>query len=502
MAVPTKRSLAHRGRPTTRAFSVAAALLLLGVATPAVAQSARFQPADETEQAPAATLLTYADLMAWVDARSPLLRAQDARVDDAGWRRLEARMARLPQIDVRAGIAPAPRIDIRTNEDGLPILADDTRDELELLSDLISVATRVEANITVPLYTGGRLTIAAELAAIGIDTAEAERERVRLQQRFEAHRAYVATQWYQRIGRLLRDAEGKLDQATEELEIRLDDGDRTARNQLRQLTILRTTFVSLRVQATEVGELARYGLARSVNLPQDFRVERQNEDLPTDAAPSLDDALDAARRLRVDYRLLDAAVQAAALQERLRWREFVPEFGLTMSINWAYAPTITDLRGPFVNDPYNRFGVGLGLGMRWNLNPGLVVARARRAEAQSVQASAQREAAWLGMELQITEAWYEADGARQVFASYLAANRASEAWLNQTAFQYDQGLATFDDLKDPLVNYYQTRAGYLKAVLDYQLAIANLALQCGQEDLTRWPGMAALPTTVVDPVGE
>jgi outer membrane protein TolC len=430
--------------------------------------------------------ITVEEYLARVRSESPMIQLQDHQVDAALARRMEARSAAWPVIDLRGGMSPAPNIDVELDELGRPLVAADQRTELELLRDVVSIGVRLDTTITIPITTFGRIRIARQLGDLGLDLAEVQREKAIREQLFDAWRAYLAAQWYTEVSALLDEASRRLRRAEEELEDEIDAGNFRARTDLRRLTITSAQFTSLQADANAAGQVARFAIARGLNLRPDFEVDPLDEDLPREGV-TLDDVLAYARAHRPDYRLLDQAVRASELQERLRWREFSPELGLILNLNIAYTPSVTDIRGPFIFNPFNRFLTGFALGLRWSLNPRQTWARARRAQADVAIADTQRAAAWLGIEIEVAEAWHAANGAREVYLSSRSAVRAAEAWLNQVSFQYDQGLAEFSDFREPLLTFYQTRAGWYKAVLDYHLALANLRLKVGADGFGVWP---------------
>lgn len=435
----------------------------------------------------AAPVVSLDEVIELAGQRAPTMAAARAEVDAAISQLAEARAGSWPSIRVVAGVSPAPRINVELDEAGRPIIADDDRTDLELLDDLASLGWRTDVTVTVPLTTFGRLRLARQAARVGIEAAEFSGEVVLADAQIEAVRAYLALQWYARFERLLSEADGRLTEAEERLEIELEDGDRSARTSLRQLTIVRASFADLRAQADGAAGLARFALERALQLPGGFRVDRFETDIGLEAPPSLDDVLAVARRARVDYERLDLAVAAAELQRRVRRREFAPEIGLNMSMASAITPSVTNLRGPFIYDPYNRFSLGFALGLNWNLHIARGLARLDRADAQLDQVVAEREAAWLGIEFEVTEAYLEAAGRYTSLQAWEEAARASDAWLDQVAFQYDQGLADFTDLEEPLKTYYQTQGTWLKAVLDFRISLARLALVTGTDNYVGWP---------------
>jgi outer membrane protein TolC len=81
-----------------------------------------------------------------------------------------------------------------------------------------------------------------------------------------------------------------------------------------------------------------------------------------------------------------------------------------------------------------------------------------------------------------------------VVAAYQEAFRAADAWLKQSWFQYSQGLAEFAEVEDPLKQFYQVAGARLKAILELQVAQANLAIKCGSDQFAAWP----IGTSVVE----
>ncbi len=435
--------------------------------------------------------VTLVEVMELARAVSPLIGIRDAEAAAAAAQRLEARFLRFPRLRVNASLSPAPRVELEEDPDTGDLDPFSNREsDAALLASILGgsgVSVRTALEVVLPLTTFGKVRLARELADVGVDVADIRRDAAVAESEFAALRAYLGVQWYEEVDDLLREAGRRLDDAEEQLEIMLDDGDRSARTSLRQLTIARTDFASLRAEADQLGLTARHVLAATLSLPLDFVVEPLNEDVDADQHPSLEEILAVARQHRRDYQLLDAGVRAAQLQSLVRWRALTPDVYLGAQVGGAWTPTVDDVSGPFIQDAWNRFGFGFLVGLRWNMNPAQLAARARRADATVALAEAQRDAAWLAISYDVTEAWYEAVGKRDVLDSYDDALRAARAWLNQVQFQWDQGLADYEDFKDPLETYYRTAGGYYEALLRYRLALANLALKTGAPDLLAWP---------------
>jgi len=499
-------------RRAIAAFGVCVALLPCWVSVPLafaqlqqdviLAGSAESLPTEQPAEPEAATSeprgeavaqqrLSWPDLASRVSRESPTVLIADAQRRQSEFRLLEAQLASLPSLSMRLGVAPTPQVSVDLDENGNPIQGTANETDLELATRIAGVGMQGSLEINLPIYTFGKLSLARQLASVGVDVDEVEFEKAVLDALFESYRAFVGLQWYAEVDDLLSEAEARLDDAALRLDDLIFDGDTEARGALRQLTIGRTQFISLRSNADRVGALARFALARGLGLEEDFRTTRFDESIPTHEPPDRDEVLQFARETRPDYAILDAAVTAADLRVRLERRAFAPDFGFIVNVGGSFAPTIENLRGPYVFDPYNRFSVGFSLGFRWNINPFTRGASLARFSAQSQEAVLSRDAAWLGIEVEVTEAWLEACSAREVVLAYVEALDAADAWLNQTAFQWDQGLIDFEEFQGPMTTYYETAGGYFKALLDYRLAVANLAVKTGSRELTQWPGEAA-----------
>lgn len=423
-------------------------------------------------------------------ADSALVDIANAEIDLATVRDREARALRLPSFRARMTVSPAPRVTLDDPDD--PFSNQDS--DAELLASIFGggASLRGEIGTTIPLSTFGKVRLARALASAGIDAAHLEREATIREAQFAAYRAYLGVQVFTALDDLLREAENRIARATELLEVALDDGDRSARTSLRQLTIANAALIEQRAEATSTGRLARTGLVIGLGLPTDFATTDFDDALPSatlsaESVPPLDEVVAVALAQRSDLALLRVAGEAAALETDLRWRQLSPDLFFTARLSGSWSPTVDDVSGPFVYDNFNRFGFGFAVGVNWNLNPFVVSTRARRAAAQEALVDVQRDAAEQGVILDVTEAYGEAVATREVAEAYGDALRAARAWLQQRWFQFDQGLADYDDIKDPLQAYYATAAAYYSALVDHRLAVANLALKTGHADLQSWP---------------
>lgn len=478
-------------RPVRMAATLLVGAVLVSVVRPAAAQEASEETT--TEATPAADpveetapVVTLDEVLEAAEA-SLLVDVAASGIAIARIREREAWALRWPDIRARFTVSPAPRVTLDDGQDAVDVNTSD-RDLVRSVFGDGGLSLRGELRATLPITTFGKIRLARQLADAGIDAARAERDAAVAESRFEAYRAYLVAQTYEETDALLREASTRLDRAETLLEDAIDDGDLSARTSLRQLIIARSDFVQLRTVADQTGRNARYALVRGLSLPEDFEPTELDESMPLDPPPSLESVTALAFEQRTDMELLRVAMRAAELERTVRFRQLTPDVFFAAELSGAWSPTVEDVSGPYISDPWNRFGFGFLVGLNWSMNPMAVTQRALRADAQRAGAQARYEAAQVGVELDVAEAYWDAVGKRELLLSYDEALRAARAWLNQRWFQFDQGLADYDEIKDPLQTYYRTAGRYYEALVAYRVALAHLAVSCGEDAFDRWPG--------------
>lgn len=426
--------------------------------------------------------LTLEQALQLAEQYSTTLATARSETEEAILQRFAVRMERAPEFTITAAMGPGPKsINHRTDKDGKPI---------HDLAYLGGVALGGEGRIVVPLTTFGKIKLATELAELGINNAELEENIARQETRYEAFRAYTGLQWYRQMKPLIEEVFGRLDEAEDMLEDRLDEGDFSARNDLRELTIRRADVVKMQGELDQVGFLAQQAMRLVLRLPIDTELVAFDDQAPSkNALPPVQELLDYALEHRPDYRRIHIARKAAEQNVRLQKRMMAPDAFFQARGGIIYTPTIRGAR-PGISETPDRFNDLSGevlVGLRWKIQPGRHRATVRMAEQQRETIDQKLESAKLGLELQIHQAWQDAKQQLELVRAQDQAQRAAAAWMKQRAFQFDQGLADFDSLIDPLKAYYETLGKYHEALLRYKMHVANLSVMIGHEDLTTLP---------------
>ncbi|MBX3249205.1 MAG: TolC family protein [Myxococcales bacterium] len=421
-------------------------------------QPAGGQPTGERGAAPH----DLASLLALAEARYPSLEARSAAITAARARLDEARLSPFFQTEIQAGTTIAPRAE------GTPIFSNQNQLPVDNgWAPVVEVAVRG----VVPLYTFGKLRNAWRAGRAGVRAAELDRDRALAQLRFDVRRAYFGLQLALDVQQMIREGRGHLERAVRTLDELLEDGDADVNPMDRYR--LRTALAEIEARASQTTRLETSARAALRVLTGEREI--QVPDCPSEPVrlPS-DDVARATPDGRPEVGMLAAAIDAREAAFEAQRGAYAPDFGLGFQAGISYGPGVTNQQNPFIQDPANRPILGAGLFLRWNLDFVGNRHRVRRAEAELETTRAQAREARLGMELEIELAREAYRDAQEREASWGRGEREGRAWLVSAAQAYDVGAATPRDLVDALRAYFESRFSHLQAILDVNLAAAEL----------------------------
>jgi outer membrane protein TolC len=79
-----------------------------------------------------------------------------------------------------------------------------------------------------------------------------------------------------------------------------------------------------------------------------------------------------------------------------------------------------------------------------------------------------------GVKLEVTKLFYEMQDAKKMVEAYKDAVEAARGWVIAKTDLYENDLCSMNDVVTALVQFFQTRMEYLKAVYDYNVAVYAL----------------------------
>jgi outer membrane protein TolC len=347
------------------------------------------------------------------------------------------------------------------------------------LSNLTPFLT-FDINGTVPLYTFGKITSIREAAEANVRVSEWDSEKARQQARMDVRRAYYGLQMA-RDGRYFIDEVIKyIDKGIEGMKDRLakDEKGVSEVDRLR-LEVFKEEIVARSGEAKKGEAFAMAALRFMTGIQTAFDIPDEPLKKPDRPLVALSQYLSAARLFRPEINMARAGIAARKGMVDYNRAKFFPDFGLGVGASYASFPSAVPQNNAWVNDPFNHFYYYFGFGARWNLDFLPNAARVAQAEAQLEETRALERLALSGAMVEVEKAYADADEARAREAAWDRAEHKAKQWIATAQDNIDLG--TWDEraLTEPLRVWGNARASHLQALMDYNIAMSQLALVSG-----------------------
>jgi outer membrane protein TolC len=458
--------------------SVALTFLVAAIACPVLAQESGTAGEDTT----AATALplspkleatkkgyTLTECLGFAERNYPKIHEAAAQVERMRAQLWEVRTAPFSGFTAYAGVALAPTVG------GTAIYSPNTD---AAITSSMALAWRAGIDGAIPLWTFGKITAGVEAAKAQVKVGEHQVKKARNEVRLSVRQAYYGVLLARDALALLHEAIDRIDKylPSVEAKVRSGEGDDI---QLIKLRIHRADLDARRSEAEKNEHIALAGLRFLTGMGPTLDVP--DEPLRRVSRPlgPLAQYLTAARLFRPEINMAHAGILARRAQVELEQARFFPDIALGVSASRSYAPEVVDQTNPFVRDDANYVRYGAGLVMSWSLDFLPRAARLAQARAQLEEIRATERFALGGVGVEVETAFSEASDANQRLQAYTDATRYAKQWLVKVQQGIDVGTFNDEDIVDPSKEYALKRFSQMSATLDYNVAMAKLALATG-----------------------
>jgi outer membrane protein TolC len=391
--------------------------------------------------------------------------AAEARVD-------EADAARLPRAKVTAFGTISPEIRCGNPD----CTATEPKNFALRFSGLFGSA---QIDITQPLYTFGKIAHARGAARAGLDAQRALADEAAGDLAVDAARAYWGVKTARELGAMLDDGIEEIDKALGELQDKAGGGkgkpkaDISIQDRQRVAVLLAEAKVQ-RAEAAQAEAEALAGL-RAVTGVADADLDDAQLGPIERAVPSR-----AAAERRPQALAARTGALAADELASMAASQYFPDLAVVASGVIASAQGVDDPPSAFANDPYNRSGAGVVIGLSWTLEPWTVAARVGKARADARKAHAQSELAATGARYDADNALAEARFAHDKVAAASQGEKAARTWLASVLQAEAIGTAESKELADAYIAWFQMRARWAQAVFQWNVAVVRLDRAAGE----------------------
>lgn len=430
----------------------------------------------------------------------PLLQEHEARQDFAKAQQERADRAWWPTLTAQSLLAP------------VPAKADPTRIDRnidEILALNLGPYFRQTARLTMPIFTFGRIKTAQELADLGVDVSQYQRQGALQDHLLRTRQAYYGRQLSRAFGELLAEGDELVKTTLDQMEEDRAFGEASFDvEDLRRLQIFNAELDVMLLDNGRLRDLTEAALRYLADLEGPIQVpalRAEEADLPLG---ELELYQELAREHRPEIQQLELAIRARELQADLARRDFFPNFFIAADFGYGWSterpamqricrrtmegePCInseTLYARPYSN-PFDTLTFGIALGMQWRFEFAQQQGKLKEARARYRQTLAQQERALGAIELEVEEAWRTAADARERMKIEERRLDVARRWRNQKGLQAEMsGGGDIKDALDPLKAYYEAQVSVLEAAHAYLAARAVLARAVGLEQLEEAEG--------------
>ena len=408
--------------------------------------------------------------------QSPLLAAARLGIDQYESKLREAQSAWYPKLDASAFGTALP--ELKPGHDGSTPLQD---------YDFGKVGPLIVSSLSMgqTLFTFGKISTLKEMAHQGIDIAKLTNHIAEDEMHYQLARAWWGLVLAAELHDLVADGARLLKEQREKIERARDDGDASFNQaDLAKLNVFAADIEEKVRQFERTRGLAEDGVRLAIHEPNDLAIEAAGELTPVVVPPVPMEAVETLA-LANSPRLLAqrGGVQVRLLQTQLARNQFLPDFVLVARYAYTYAPTRADSQDSLATNPNNSATSGVGVALRWTLDPLRQIEKLEQANLDLKQASLLEQGERAKLRMDVRQMYREMSDARAMIDVQERAYKSARGWLTAENQAYEDGFQEFAEVLRAMEAYTRRRMAYAESIFNYNVAVAALSRAVGM-DLT------------------
>jgi outer membrane protein TolC len=470
------KSILHSAVVLGVALLMSGAGVLMALAPPAHAQP-RAAAADTAEVSLSSSIRRALEVSPEVDQRRAQRAFAEARHDEARANRFftdftgSSAHSLAPGLDIPSGVT-------RPNDE-LYLEPDVTNDWENL-----RLFTRVQAELTQPIYTWGQLSSTIRAAEHGIDVEEAAVENKSLEVAARTGELYFSLLLTNALDRLARETGDAINRAQREVERLLDEGaEDVDQADLFKVQLTKQEYNRRVVEINQRQQTARAALKRQLFLPERTTLQladRELAPLPFEVpSDSLAHFMQLAVNNRPELEQVRAGIAARSALVDVAQSDYYPKLFFGTSASFTYTPGRYRQPNPYVGDPFRSRSARTGFGLRMNLNFYQTRARVEQARAELNEVRYQQSAAEQLVRFEVEDAYRNVLIAQADVESRDESVTITEEWLRTEQINFDLDIGNTENLIDAVRANLEAEASYYQAVQRYNVAILKLLRATG-----------------------
>ncbi len=407
------------------------------------------------------------------DAVQRLAAAKMAQVENLKW---------LPSIELKAygGVVPDATVD-KSNVNSYK--ANDFENDFSLKG--LGLMTRVEIEAVQPIFTFGKISNAIDAAKGGRILAEHENIKKSSEVKLLVKKAYYTLQLSNDSADILKEVESKLTDANEKVEeLLVKNADNVSEIDRLKIRVFMADVKNRLLDVDRANRLSKSALVEMANLTGEWTLDQTNLVAEQPNNLKKEEIIQAALKSRPDLVQLSTLAQMKEAEYRAMKANLFPTIFLGGKLEYANAPGRTDVSNPYLNDPYNTFGIGFVFGLKQDLSFHRTFAKMDEVKAEADRYAAQRDQLSIKAKLDAEKAFEEAFSAIQGMQINEEGFRAARSWLTSSGLSFNLGTSETKEVLESFAAYFKARVDLVKSVYGLNIALAELSNVAGFEVLS------------------
>jgi outer membrane protein TolC len=298
--------------------------------------------------------------------------------------------------------------------------------------------------------------------------------------RMDVRRAFYGLQLARDARYVITDALDRLDKGIQGVRDKLARADPNVNDVDRlRLEAYRQDVTAQSLQAPKGEAYAMAALRFMTGVQTNFDVVDEPLKRPDRPLVAAAQYLEAARVLRPDVNMARAGIVARRAMLEYNRAKLFPDFGLGLGADFLSTPSAVPQNNLWASDGFNHFYYYFGFGLRWSLDLLPQAARLAQAESQLEETRSLERLALGNAMYEVEKAYADALEAKGREEAWDKAEHIAKQWISIVQDHIELG--TWDEraLLEPLRTYGNARVQHLYALMDYNIALSNLALASG-----------------------
>lgn len=342
----------------------------------------------------------------------------------------------------------------------------------------ISVLNSIEIEAGIPVSTFGKITVARELANLGIDAARLKQKRKSDEVIIEVYKLYQGILLARDLREIAHKGLDAVNKKVEELE-KEEIAD--------QLQILKLKAIIYQVEkkldeANNKEEVALAMLKVQMGLEDDVDFDLQGKKLEREefSLKSFEEYLGLSKKNRPEFTLLEFQVDANRRKVLLEKKEYLPKLLFGGFFAYGVSPGIRgDDEENSLTNPLNFLRAGVGFELKSELDFRKVKSKVEMAKAEHLKSIADKRSKWRLLAIDLKNAYLDLRHKDFLLMRAEKEQRSARQVVFLTKSNLDIGLGEKKDYLEALQSYLLIQAAVLENIYNYNTAVAVLKAKTG-----------------------